>query len=144
MSVFYFQTDIYLGFQNELRSDVSFIMSGVSFVLNLQVTRGKPPSSEKHHPWEGASKSGFLRSYPNRLFILLPQTKLFNRATQEHKIPAFKHKNSHAKITISSECGVVLELNCVVFCKWHSFPSACVWGLMTTSTVQKKSFLLPV
>lgn len=26
-----------------------------------------------------------------------------------------------------NECGVVLELNCVIFCKWHSLPSAYVW-----------------
>lgn len=44
----------------------------------------------------GGFQSGSLGRDPNRVFILLLQTKFFARVTQEHKISAFKHNNLHA------------------------------------------------
>lgn len=78
--------DVYLQFQDEFRSDASFFLSGVHFVLGLQVTIPLTPRGVT--PGRGIL-IWFVSRDPNRLLILLLRTKLFNRVTQEHKIPAF-------------------------------------------------------
>lgn len=62
MSVFYFQIDIYLGFQNELKSDVSFILLGALFLLDVQVIKSSPPF-KRHHPGKGLPDGYFEKGY---------------------------------------------------------------------------------
>lgn len=115
MSVFYFQIDIYLGFQNELKSDASFILSGVYFVLDLWFIRGASPPCKRHCPMGGGFQFAVLRRDPSKLFILLYRLNLFNGNTKGLH-------STHTKICISEMTN---------FEEWGMFcifPPARGWG----------------